>query len=115
MYIHDKDNTNSLKVNSNGSIDVNTSGSGDVTTATNTKVTVGSSSTTVLALNANRIAVALVNDSDENIYIYFGSPAVINEGIRLNANGGSLVEDQYTGIITAICASGSKNLTVVEK
>jgi len=98
-----------------GRMIVNTDASGDVTSATNTKVSVGSSSTTVLALNADRISAVLVNDSDEEIYISLSGTAVMNEGIRLNANGGSLIESEYTGIITAICASGTKNLTVVEK
>ena len=86
-----------------------------VSSATNTAITVGATSTTVLALNADRKEAILVNDSDEDIYLKYGSGATMNSGIRLNAQGGSLVEDQYTGIITAICASGSKVLTVVEK
>ncbi|GAH51636.1 unnamed protein product, partial [marine sediment metagenome] len=43
--------------------------------------------------------------------------AVINEGIRLNANGGAYetsLLNLYTGALTAICASGGKNLTVTE-
>ena len=36
------------------------------------------------------------------------------EGIRLNAFGGSLVEKNYTGAVTAICGAANKNLTVTE-
>lgn len=95
-------------------ISVNTVG---VSTATNTKVAVGSSSTSVLVANTDRRFAILVNDSNEDIYIALGATAILNQGIRLNAAGGSLEINStnlYTGAITAICASGSKNLTVCE-
>jgi hypothetical protein len=81
---------------------------------TNSGVTVGSSSTTVLAANADRKEAILVNDSDEEMYLKYGTTAVANSGIRLNAYGGNLVETVYTGIITGICASGGKVITVIE-
>lgn len=81
---------------------------------TNTAVSVGSSSTTVLAANANRKQAILVNDSDEEMYLKYGATAVANSGLRLNAYGGTLVETVYTGVIDAICASGSKVITVLE-
>ena len=114
VEIKDGTTDNRVVVNDDGSLKVDVGG-GNVTSATNTKVSVGSSSTTVLALNTSRVAAILVNDSDEVIYISLSGTAVINEGIRLNAYGGNLIETEYTGIITAICASGTKNLTVVEK
>jgi len=86
----------------------------DTTTATNAAVTVGSSSTTVLAANTGRKGFSLVNDSDETIYVSFSGTAVSGEGIRLNEKGGSVTDDVYQGVITAICASGGKNLTVIE-
>jgi len=86
-----------------------------ITSATNTKVNVGASSTTVLVANSDRREAIIVNDSDEAIYISLSSTAIMNEGIRLNPNGGSLIETEYVGEITAICSSGSKNLTIVEK
>ncbi len=79
-----------------------------------TKVDVGSGSTPVLSANANRKKMILVNDSNETIYVNFSATAVLNEGIRLNANGGNVVDDIYTGAVSAISASGSKNLTVTE-
>ena len=86
--------------------------------STGTKVDVGSSSTAVLSANPDRKYLALVNDSDEVIYIKLAGTAVLNEGIRLNASGGSLVMEIanaiYLGAISAICTSGSKNLTVTE-
>lgn len=86
------------------------------TIATGSKVTVGSSSTTALAANENRNFAVFVNDSDETIYLGLGT-AVLNSGIRLNANGGAYeinLTNMYTGIVMGICASGSKNLTIME-
>ena len=89
----------------------------DTKTVTDTKVTVGTASTLVVAANPKRTDLVLVNDSDEAIYITRGNDAVMNEGIRLNATGGSYeinADNIYLGAIYAICTSGSKNLTVSE-
>ena len=86
-------------------------------TPTPTKVSVGSSDTTVLAAFGGRSYAVFVNDSNETIFLALGATAVINEGIRLNANGGSYEikgENLWLGEVSAICASGSKNLTVTE-
>lgn len=80
-------------------------------------VSVGSSTTDVLAANAQRYGATFVNDSDEDIYLRLGATAVMNEGIRLNAAGGSFTIDAgflYTGLVTAICSSGTKDLLVTE-
>ena len=61
----------------------------NITTATHTVITVVNTTTTVLSPNDNRTYVLLVNDSDEAIYIKLGAAAVLNDGIRINANGGS--------------------------
>jgi len=85
--------------------------------AAGTKIAVGSSSTTILAANTNRNFAVFVNDSDETLYLELSATAVMNEGIRLNANGGAYeinLENMYTGIVTGICSSGSKNITVTE-
>ena len=113
LYGWDGSNVVKVKVDANGNII--SAETVNVASATNTKITVGATSTSVLSVNAARIMVMLVNDSDEVIYVNLSGTAVMNEGIRLNANGGTLVESEYTGAITAICSSGSKNLTVVEK
>lgn len=86
-------------------------------TPTETVVSVGTSSTSVLAANAAREYLQLINDSDTTIYVSVGgSAAALNLGTRLNANGGSIVFDKFipTGAIYAICASPSKNLLVTE-
>ena len=84
---------------------------------THAAVTVGATSTAVLAEDNKRSWCLLINDSDETIYIKFGAAAVMSEGIRLNAEGGSLDISSETGFfdqreINAICASGGKNLLV---
>lgn len=83
---------------------------------TSTKVSVGSSSTTVLAANVRRRYAIFVNDSNEEMYLSTSGTAVINTGVRINANGGhyEMLKGQnlVTGIITAICSSGTKNLSI---
>lgn len=84
-------------------------------TATPDGVTVGVTSTTVLAANENRNFAAFVNDSDETMYLALGAAAVLHKGIRMNASGGSYeinATNMFTGVVYAICASGSKKLTL---
>jgi hypothetical protein len=86
-------------------------------TPVNTKVSVGATSTAILTAKSGRTGAILTNDSDEIIYLGLGAAAVSNEGIRLNAAGGSYEinsSNLYKGAINAICASGTKNLAVVE-
>ena len=88
-----------------------------VSSATNTKVSVGSTDTQVLAANSTRKFAVFVNDSDEAIYLSLSATAVINEGIRLNAAGGAYeinLMNLYTGEVSGICTSGTKNITVAE-
>ena len=92
---------------------------GENRSATHSAVTVGSSSTSALALNANRKAALFINDSDELMYLNIGGTAAANTGIRLEASGGKYEMSQELGnlstaAITSICASGSKNLIITE-
>jgi len=83
----------------------------------NTKVSVAATSTTVLSHRSSRKYAVIVNDSNETIYLGVGEAAVLNEGIRLNANGGAWEikgGHPYQGVIYAISTSGSKNVTVFE-
>lgn len=85
-----------------------------VSSATNSKVAVGNTDTQVIVSNASRKFAVFVNDSNEVIYLSLSATAVINEGIRLNAGGGAYEINQtnlYTGEVSAICATGGKNLT----
>ena len=93
---------------------INALGGSSSTLNTSDGVTIGSSSTTALAAETTRTEAIFVNDSNEVIYLKLGSGAEMNKGIRLNSEGGSYTCSNYTGIITAICSSGSKILTVTE-
>lgn len=92
----------------------------DALTAAHTVVTVGATSTAVLAANALRRYALFVNDSDETVYLSFdGTAAALNDGVRLNASGGSYemsvrVGNIHQGAVKGICASGSKKLLVTE-
>lgn len=93
--------------------------SGYCGTITHTHPTIGSGTTTALAANTSRKYALFENDSSEIIYIKIGAAAVMNQGIRLNASGGSyemsfLIGNLNTGTVNAICTSGSKVLLVVE-
>jgi len=86
-------------------------------TATNTKVSIGTGSTSVLSANTSRKSAVFVNDSDTVIYLSLSGTAVLNEGIRLNANGGVYeinAMNLYTGAVSAISSAASKNLAVME-
>ena len=92
---------------------------GIYSTATHTEASIGTGTTLVLALNEARVYALFVNDSDTTIYLRFGEDAVLNEGIRVNANGGSFEMTQqqgnlYSGVVNGISSAGSKNLTVLE-
>ena len=84
----------------------------DFSSAVNFAVTVGSTSTLIRSSNASRKLLVLVNDSDVVLFLSLGSPAVMNQGIRLNANGGNIVlaNPIYTGDVYGICTAGGKNI-----
>jgi len=70
--------------------------------------------TSVSASNPARISLTLTNDSANVIYVYKGSGAAINKGIRLNKEGGAVIIDDYTGVVTAAAATGASNLCISE-
>ena len=84
---------------------------------TDTKVAVDTSTTVVLAANASRKDAVFVNDSNKPIYLARGNDAVLNQGIRLDADGGTYQINRnnlFLGAINAIAEGGAKNLTVSE-
>jgi len=88
-------------------------------TLTHAAVTVGAATTAALAANANRKYALLINDSDTAIYIKFHAAAVANQGIRLNASGGSYEMSAQQGnldtrAINAISTGAGKVLLVAE-
>ena len=72
----------------------------------------------VIAANEQRADLEIVNDSDVVVYLSRGNPAVANQGIRLNPNGGSYFMDTqnlYLGAFYAICnPSADGGLTISE-
>lgn len=71
----------------------------------------------ILDNNPARRYCLLVNDSDSVCYIKLGVPAAANEGIRLNASGGSFeinTTNLWSGEIYAISTGASKRLMITE-
>lgn len=91
-----------------------------IDSVTHTAIAVATTSTAVVAANTQRQYLLLINDSDAVIYLKLGAAAVANQGIRLNANGGSLemsgpMGNIYQGAINGIHAgAATKNLLVSE-
>jgi hypothetical protein len=71
----------------------------------------------VLPANPVRRYALLVNDSDSDAYIALGIPAVANQGIRLNASGGSFEisnVNPFYGRIHAISTGATKRMMITE-
>jgi len=82
-------------------------------TLTHTAVNVNGN-TTVIAANANRRYLLIVNDSDTVVYLWLqAGAAAVNRGIRLNASGGSFEltphSGMYAGAIRANHGGGAVN------
>ena len=72
-----------------------------------------------LASNGGRISALLVNDGTSVIWIKIGEAAIANEGIRLNASGGSYYITNAEGnldreAINCITASATVVLLITE-
>lgn len=88
-------------------------------TLAHTVATIGATTGAALAANAARKYALLVNDSDSVIYVKIGAAAVLNQGIRLNAYGGSYEMSARDGnldvrAINAISSGAGKILLVTE-
>jgi len=86
------------------------------------KATVGVASSVIVPANDGRTSLLIVNDSDTDIYLAEGPTAVLNEGLRINAAGGTYGDDRtnitsgmWTGPIAAIAAAGGKNVAIMER
>ena len=84
---------------------------------THAAVSVLNTTTVALAASSARRYALFVNDSDTVIYLKVGVSAVANQGIRLNANGGSYEMSQEFGnvdnrAVNAIASVTGKNLLV---
>ena len=86
---------------------------------THTAVSCATTTTEALAAKTDRISALFVNNGTASIYIKIGEAAVLNEGIRLNANGGSYYMTAANGnldseAINCIVASGTETILVTE-
>lgn len=73
----------------------------------------------VLALNDDREYALIINDGTVDVYLKVGAAAVANQGIRINANGGSYELNRMKGnlsdvAINGITASGTATVLVTE-
>lgn len=115
--------SDSVTVTGSVSITGTTTISGTVSTKTAltasspTAATVGVASAQIVAANANRKGLVLINTSNNVISLAFGATAVLNSGITLVGRGGTYVMDEYTfntSAVNAIASSASSNLTIQE-
>lgn len=108
--------TNVLEVDANKRIGVNTKNA--LTASAPTAVSVGVASGIVIAANANRKGLVLVNTSTAIISLNcVAGAAVLYSGITLNARGGVWVMDEYTfttAEIRGIASAAASNLAVQE-
>ncbi len=84
-----------------------------------TTASCANTSTEALAAQSGRAAALFVNNSTQTIWLKVNEAAVANEGIRLNANGGSyFLGDPYanrdTEAVNCIVASGTGTILVSE-
>jgi len=81
----------------------------------NTAITLAGASKELLPPNPQRVSALLVNDDADNvIYIRLLSDAVANEGIRLNAAGGSYEINQVNPFYGRVFAIGTGKILVTE-
>jgi len=85
------------------------------------QVTAGVASLVVSPPNPERKRLVIINDSDTIVFVNFKDPAVLNIGIRLNAEGGTMIEEDnlpryecWKGIVCCISTGASKNLCIQE-
>lgn len=112
--VHIDDNSGSITVD--GTLTSNVGTIPTSTTGTESAPSVGTSSTTILASNASRKGLMIVNNSTQTVYVRFASTATVANSIPLyrGANITWSGLNLYTGIITGIVSSGSADVRVEE-
>lgn len=92
--------------------------SGQTLASAPASVSVGTSSTSLVAENFDRVGLTVINTSSGTIYLGLqGALATLNAGIALNPNGGTWVMDEYTftkGQVTAVAHSAATNVAIQE-
>lgn len=88
----------------------------DLTSSSPVAASVGTSSAQVVAANANRKGLTLINTSVNTISLGVGATAVLNSGYTLYP-GGSFNMDEYcfdTAAVNAIASAAASNLAIQE-
>lgn len=89
----------------------------DLTPSVPTAASVGVASAQVVAANANRKGLILVNTSANRISLGFGATAVLDSGVTLMASGGAYNMGEYdfdAGAVNAIASGAASNLSIQE-
>ena len=79
---------------------------------------IDATTTEIIAEDGDRKYAILYNDSNEIVYLGIGAPAVMNQGPRMNPEGGFYEMLKAAGgnfsmqAVNGICASGGKNVTI---
>ncbi len=94
-------------------------GAGEATNEIFTTASCTNGTGAALAANQGRVSALFINDGTSTIWIKVGEDAVANEGIRLNALGGSYyISDKDSNLdreaVNCITASATVVLLVVE-
>ena len=92
---------------------------GSYSTAAHTEGAAINTTSAALAANHERAYAMFQNDGDVDVYLRLGEAAVVNEGILINANGGTYeISDRlgnlFTGAVNCIAASGTNVVLVLE-
>lgn len=82
------------------------------TTVTGTSVT--TSSTQIIAANASRKALLIINNSTQIVYINAGTASAANTSIAIQPNGGTFQTETSSSAFQAIVAATTASITVVE-
>ena len=80
--------------------------------------TVTDASTEIVAANASRSSVFVTNFGKNDVWIACDVPALVDNGICLAANGGSMLVDSTaftSGPINGICNTGKTSLMIFQE
>ena len=92
---------------------------GSYNAAAHTEASATATTSAALASNDARAYAMFQNDGDNDVYLRLGEAAIKNEGILINANGGSYeISDRlgnlFLGAVNCITASGTSVVLVLE-
>lgn len=108
-----KNGSNQLAVNVDGSVNIKT---GFSTVSVSGQITVGTTSVALLSTNPNRKYAHVTNNTGTAVFLQYGSVAVLNQGIRLNAGALFTMSgfETYTGQINVISSAPTTLIDVLE-